>query len=92
MSTKFDKQGPVILATNGKGPWDSPDSGETGGANNPTGPRGGSKADPVNPWDPTPEPGGRGRSRGPSLEELLRRKGGGLVDWRNVPTEKAGSR
>ena len=89
MSTKFDKQGPVILATDSKGPWDLPDSGETGGASNATERGGGSKSDPVNPWDPTPEPGGRGRSRGPSLEELLRRKGSGFGGLPQRPDGKS---
>jgi membrane protease subunit HflK len=89
MSTKFDKQGPVILAADGKGPWDSPDSGETSGASNTTGRGSGSKPDPINPWDPTPEPAGRTRSRGPSLEDLLRRKGSGFGGLPQRPNGKS---
>ncbi|WP_445949769.1 protease modulator HflK, partial [Sphingorhabdus sp.] len=86
MSKKNDQQGPVVLAADGKGPWDSPDSGEPSSA---IGRGGGSKPDPVNPWDPTPEPAGRNRSRGPSLEDLLRRKGVGFVGLPQRPDGKS---
>jgi membrane protease subunit HflK len=66
MSKIIDDQGSEILAVDGKGPWDS------------AGDNGTSKPDPVNPWDPVPIRGAQtGRHRGPSLEDLLRRAGGG---------------
>ena len=89
MSNKIDTQGPVILAADGKGPWDSPDSTDTGTTGSSTGRGGGSKSEPVNPWDPTPEPTARARSRGPSLEELLRRKGGGFGGLPQRPNGKS---
>ncbi len=80
MNRKNDRQGGEILANDGKGPWDAP------GSNGTRGQKGGKadtpaeepKAGPRSPWDPTPgnEPA-TGRSRGPSLEDLLRRAGGG---------------
>ena len=89
MSKKIDTQGPVILAADGKGPWDSPDSEDTGTTGNSAGRGGGSKPEPVNPWDPSPEPAARTRSRGPSLEELLRRKGGGFGGLPKRPDGKS---
>ncbi|MBL0924659.1 MAG: FtsH protease activity modulator HflK [Sphingomonadaceae bacterium] len=82
MSKKIDEQGVSISAVDGKGPWDSPASGDSGKSGKPKASAGnsdaGSKPEPVNPWDPTPSnaPQG-GRQRGPSLEDLLRRTGGG---------------
>jgi membrane protease subunit HflK len=79
MSRKIDEQGSHILAIEGKGPWDSDDSHDTGTSGNANDKGGRSKPDPVNPWDPTPEGAAKqSRTRGPSLEELLRRKGGGF--------------
>lgn len=89
MSTTNDKQGPIILAADGKGPWDSPDSTGEGNSGNTTGSGNGSKQDPVNPWDPTPDPATRTRSRGPSLEEFLRRKGGGFGGLPQRPDGKS---
>ncbi len=75
MSKKIDGQGSINLAADGKGPWDSPDAAEPGAG----GRQGGSKPEAVNPWDPTPDAASQQtRARGPSLEELLRRKGGGF--------------
>ena len=88
MSRKIDKQGPINLATDGKGPWDSPDSADAGTASS-AGRGGSSKQDPVNPWDPTPDPATRTRTRGPSLEELLRRKGGGFGGLPQRPDGKS---
>ncbi|WP_373474428.1 FtsH protease activity modulator HflK [Sphingorhabdus sp.] len=81
MSKKIDQQGSNILAVDGKGPWDSPASGDPGKIGK-TGGSGsgesGSKPEPSNPWDPVPIRGGQaGRQRGPSLEDLLRRASGG---------------
>jgi membrane protease subunit HflK len=86
MSKKFDQQGSINLATDGKGPWDSPDSPDAG---NGSGRGGGSKQDPANPWDPTPDAATRTRTRGPSLEELLRRKGGGFGGLPQRPDGKS---
>ena len=52
--------------------------------------RGGeSKQDPVNPWDPTPDPAARTRGRGPSLEEMLRGKGAGFGGLPKRPNGKS---
>ncbi len=82
MIRKSDKQGAEILAIDGKGPWDASGS-SSGGSRGPKGsqndtPAEDPKTGPRSPWDPTPgnEPTA-GRSRGPSLEDLLRRAGGG---------------
>ena len=84
MSKKIDKQGATITSIDGKGPWDAPGSGGNGagggkpGKNNaPTG-ESEPKAGPRSPWEPTPgnEPQ-TSKGRGPSLEDLLRRAGGG---------------
>jgi modulator of FtsH protease HflK len=88
MSKIIDEQGSSILAADGKGPWDSPASGDIGKSGKPKGSvddrADDSKPEPDNPWDPTPSSAPQpGRQRGPSLEDLLRRagggKGGGLV-------------
>ena len=89
MSKKIDTQGPNILTADGKGPWDSSDSPDVGSTGNSTGRGSGSKPEPVNPWDPTPDPATRTRSRGPSLEELLRRKGGGFGGLPQRPDGKS---
>ncbi len=79
MMQNEDSGTPQVSHNEGKGPWDLPGSG--GGGNRPSGPAGsdGGNNDrprPTNPWEPqgTPPPG---RPRGPSLEELFRRPGGG---------------
>ncbi len=77
MSKKIDKQGATISSIDGKGPWDS--SGSDGGdAGKGDKPDSAPKSGPRSPWEPTPgnEPT-TGRGRGPSLEDLLRRAGGG---------------
>ena len=86
MSKKIDGQGRAELAIEGKGPWDTSDSGDSGSsgkkprgkADEPEAPYSEPKSGPRSPWEPTPgnEPQG-GRQRGPSLEDLLRRAGGG---------------
>ena len=86
MSKKIDGQGRAELAIEGKGPWDTSDSGGSGSsgkkprgkADEPEAPHSEPKSGPRSPWEPTPgnEPQG-GRQRGPSLEDLLRRAGGG---------------
>ena len=86
MRKKIDDQGRAELAIEGKGPWDTPDSGDSGSsgkkprskADEPEAPYSEPKSGPRSPWEPTPgnEPQG-GRQRGPSLEDLLRRAGGG---------------
>jgi modulator of FtsH protease HflK len=76
MSKIIDDQGSEILAVDGKGPWDS--AGDTNKPKGSSGDNGSSKPEPVNPWDPVPIRGAQtGRQRGPSLEDLLRRAGGG---------------
>ncbi len=76
MSKIIDDQGSEILAVDGKGPWDS--GGDTNKPKGSAGDNGSSKPEPVNPWDPVPIRGAQtGRQRGPSLEDLLRRAGGG---------------
>jgi modulator of FtsH protease HflK len=82
MSKKIDRQGASILATDGKGPWDTSASGEVGKAGKPKASAGdsenNSKPEPANPWEPNPGSAPQpGRQRGPSLEDLLRRTGGG---------------
>jgi modulator of FtsH protease HflK len=89
MSKKIDDQGTVILATNGKGPWDSSDPTDNGTASDPSGRGGESKQDPVNPWDPTPGPAARTRARGPSLEEMLRGIGAGFGGLPKRPNGKS---
>ena len=84
MSKKIDDQSASILAVDGKGPWDPPSSGDGGKSKNGSGktapPVSGdaqeTKSGPRNPWEPTVVEGGK-RQRGPSLEDLLRRTGGG---------------
>ena len=82
MSKKIDKQGATITAIDGKGPWDAPGSGDGKSGGGKAGkidpPADEPKAGPRSPWEPTPgnEPS-TGRGRGPSLEDLLRRAGGG---------------
>ena len=84
MSKKIDDQSASILAVDGKGPWDPPSSGDGGKSKNGSGktpPPASSdapetKSGPRNPWEPTVVEGGK-RQRGPSLEDLLRRTGGG---------------
>ncbi len=89
MSKKIDTQGPDILAADGKGPWDSSDSPDAGSTGSGSGRGGGSKPEPVNPWDPTPDATTRTRARGPSLEELLRRKGAGFGGLPQRPDGKS---
>ena len=76
MSRKTDSQGATITSIDGKGPWDT--SGSGGNKAGKGDPAGEPKAGPRSPWEPTPgnEPQS-GRGRGPSLEDLLRRAGGG---------------
>ena len=84
MSRKIYKQGASISAVDGKGPWDPPSSGEGSKTKNGSGkappltnndaPE--TKSGPRNPWEPSVVEGGK-RQRGPSLEDLLRRTGGG---------------
>ncbi len=82
MSRKIDKQGATITSIDGKGPWDAPGSGDDNARGGKAGksdpPADEPKAGPRSPWEPTPgnEPT-TGRGRGPSLEDLLRRAGGG---------------
>ncbi len=73
MTKKIDNQGATITSIDGKGPWDTSGSGSSSGK-----PDGDAKPGPRSPWDPTPgnEPQAA-RNRGPSLEDLLRRAGGG---------------
>jgi modulator of FtsH protease HflK len=83
MSKKIYEQGASTMTVDGKGPWDAPSSSDggksTSGAGNASpasdeAPEG--KPGPRNPWEPTVVEGGK-RQRGPSLEDLLRRTGGG---------------
>ena len=77
MSKKIDTQAATITSIDGKGPWDSSGSSNSGEGSNGK-PDGGAKPGPRSPWEPTPgnEPNAS-RNRGPSLEDLLRRAGGG---------------
>lgn len=100
MSAKNEQQGGIVLGVDGKGPWDMPDSGSGGESGRPGGKRpqsesGGGKGDkmpPRNPWDPEPDTGDktRTRPRGPSLEDLLRRTGGGKNGFGGLPTRPDG--
>ena len=84
MSKIIDNQGASALAVEGKGPWDPPASGDGSKSKNgagkipppATGEAQETKSGPRNPWEPTVVEGGK-RQRGPSLEDLLRRTGGG---------------
>jgi modulator of FtsH protease HflK len=81
MSKKIDEQGVSISAVDGKGPWDAPSSGNAGKPKKDVGDRPSAdapdeKSGPRNPWEPTVLEGGK-KQRGPSLEDLLRRTGGG---------------
>ncbi|MGB5079074.1 MAG: protease modulator HflK [Sphingorhabdus sp.] len=76
MSKNIDDQGSAVLAADSKGPWDGPssDGGDRGNGKGGDKPKSG----PSNPWEPTPgTPPQGGRSRSPSLEDLLRRTAGG---------------
>lgn len=83
MNKKIDDMGGINLAIDGKGPWDAPSS-DDGGKSKSGGGKSPPAADepqepktgPRNPWEPTVVDGGK-RQRGPSLEDLLRRTGGG---------------
>ena len=68
------------MSNEGKGPWDAPDNGDTkgqGGTPRPTSANGGNgnDAQPSSPWEPGPQR--NTNARGPSLEDLFRRKAGG---------------
>jgi modulator of FtsH protease HflK len=81
MSKKIDEQSPSILTVDGKGPWDAPSSGGSGKpkkdvGGEPVADSPSDKAGPRNPWEPSVIEGGK-KQRGPSLEDLLRRTGGG---------------
>jgi modulator of FtsH protease HflK len=66
---------PKALNIDGKGPWDPPASGGGGEAPKADLPDGSEKpARPSNPWEPNGAE--QGKARGPSLEELFRRRGG----------------
>ncbi len=79
MRNKIDHESGSILASDSKGPWDSPSSSQSDGSGKPKASADeGSRPEPVNPWEPAPSSSPQsGRSRGPSLEDLLRRTGGG---------------
>ncbi len=82
MSKKIDEQGALISMVDGKGPWDSTGSNDGSKAGKPKASvsdgGNGSKPEPSNPWDPNPGTAPQqARKRGPSLEDLLRRTGGG---------------
>jgi modulator of FtsH protease HflK len=79
MRNKIDHESGSILASDSKGPWDSPSSSQSDGSGKPKASADeGSRPEPVNPWEPAPSSSTQsGRSRGPSLEDLLRRTGGG---------------
>jgi modulator of FtsH protease HflK len=75
-----DLSGPA-MGMEGKGPWDPPSTGEKSkpqknGSDAPVADAPDSKPKPNNPWEPTVLEGGK-KQRGPSLEDLLRRTGGG---------------
>lgn len=79
MRNKIDQESGSILAIEGKGPWDSPSPSESGSSGKPKSAGDDNpKPEPVNPWDPAHAGSTQsGRQRGPSLEDLLRRTGGG---------------
>ena len=82
MSNKIDQQSGTIMASESKGPWDAPSSNEGSRSGKPKSSGGDAdsetRPEPVNPWDPAPSGAAQsGRQRGPSLEDLLRRTGGG---------------
>lgn len=80
MMQKQDSGTPEALHSESKGPWDLPGSGENGKpaggrASKPSSAGSDEQPKPANPWEPQANPGGR--ARGPSLEEIFRRPGGG---------------
>lgn len=80
MMQKEDDGAPKALHNESKGPWDLPGSGDSGkpeGAkpSPSSADKGEPDSKPANPWEPQASTGGR--SRGPSLEEIFRRSGGG---------------
>ena len=80
MIQKEEGETPQALLNESKGPWDLPGSGDNGKASagkpaKPTMSDTDDGAKPANPWEP--QGVATGRSRGPSLEELFRRGGGG---------------
>jgi modulator of FtsH protease HflK len=82
MDKKTDNQGAEIFAIDGKGPWDVSGSGGDASQGSPGNkgelPADEPKAGPKSPWDPVPgNERQSSRARGPSLEDLLRRAGGG---------------
>lgn len=79
---KEDEGAPGSLNNNGKGPWDFPGSGNGNSeppkrGRNPVAdsPTGDEPTRPINPWEPQ-KPNGE-KPRGPSLEDLFKRTGGG---------------
>ncbi len=85
MSTIFNGPAGEIAISDSKSPWDNagPTSGggqdsEAGSDTTPAGNTGGGKKG-GNPWEPVTIEGGKSRNKsgGPSLEDLLRRAGGG---------------
>lgn len=99
MMTNEDGAVPQASHNEGKGPWDIPGSGKggskpsepaSGGTPGGNGGTSGDKGKPSNPWDP--QGASSGRSRGPSLEELFRRPGGGGNGggWSGLPPRANG--
>lgn len=84
------------MKSENKSPWDNDGSSSGSGpkADLPTGAEGGGKKG-GNPWEPVSIEGGKGKGkeRGPSLEELLRRAGGGGNGgggWGGIPRRADG--
>lgn len=80
MMQKEDDGAPRALHSESKGPWDLPGSGDSGKqpgskASKPTANNSDEEPKPASPWEPQANMGGR--PRGPSLEEIFRRRGGG---------------
>jgi modulator of FtsH protease HflK len=77
------------MTADGKGPWDSstPDDNNSTPKPDATGPE---PKGPRNPWDPIPINSGPQKKRGPSLEDLFRRTGGGGGGWGGLPRRPDG--
>ncbi len=97
MDKKDDAERGKPMNNDSKGPWDNPETGKGKKGLKPDLPTGeensGGEKGPRNPWDPVSIDGGKsagGKGRGPSLEELLRRAGGGGNGWGGMPKRAGG--
>jgi modulator of FtsH protease HflK len=94
MMKNEDGGAPQASHNEGKGPWDFPGDGDKAGGRKPAQPASSDSAEegkgkPANPWDA--QGASSGRPRGPSLEEIFRRPGGGKGGgWNGLPPRADG--